>query len=237
MPKLSFLIPAWNEQEHLSRAISSIHASCAEIKFDDYEIVVCDNNSTDRTPAIARDCGVKVIFEPVNRISRARNSAAKASSGEWLIFLDADTVLNPGVLSRTLFNLQSGFICGGGARMRFDDGAGIVARFLAATWNFCAPALSLAAGGYLYCCREAWQGVRGFDESLYVSEDAVFAWRVAGWGRARKLLFVTVMDKPVVTSARKFRMYGAARVVWQLVRLALPGARRRSISTRQWYER
>ena len=57
----------------------------------DFELIVCDNNSTDRTAEIARAAGATVVFEPVNQIARARNSGAAAATGDWLIFVDADS--------------------------------------------------------------------------------------------------------------------------------------------------
>ena len=55
------------------------------------ELIVCDNNSSDATPAIAAAAGARVVFEPVNQIGRARNAAAAAATGDWLVFVDADS--------------------------------------------------------------------------------------------------------------------------------------------------
>src|SRR5438876_11028275 len=55
------------------------------------ELIVCDNNSDDRTAQIARAAGARVVFEPVNQIARARNTGAAHAAGEWLIFIDADS--------------------------------------------------------------------------------------------------------------------------------------------------
>ena len=55
------------------------------------ELIVCDNNSTDRTAAIAAAAGAIVVFEPINQISRARNTGAARATGDWLLFVDADS--------------------------------------------------------------------------------------------------------------------------------------------------
>lgn len=120
IPRLSVLIPAYNEQELVSSAIDSVDGSFAAISWSSYEIVVCDNNSKDKTAEIASSKGAKVVFEPHNQIARARNTAAKSAQGEWLIFLDADTRLNPDVLKAVIDNLGSRRVCGGGALMGFD---------------------------------------------------------------------------------------------------------------------
>ena len=62
------------------------------------ELIVCDNNSTDRTAEIARNAGARVVFEPVNQIARARNRGAAAATGDWLIFVDADSHPSAGLV-------------------------------------------------------------------------------------------------------------------------------------------
>ena len=91
--RVSVVVPAFNEAQGLGAALRSIrHAMTA---FDavewDSELIVCDNNSTDRTAEIAREAGAIVAFEPVNQISRARNAGAAKARGDWIIFVDADS--------------------------------------------------------------------------------------------------------------------------------------------------
>ncbi|MEK6246435.1 MAG: glycosyltransferase family A protein, partial [Pseudomonadota bacterium] len=62
-----------------------------------WELIVCDNNSTDDTAGIARAAGARVVFEPHNQISRARNRGAAGAAGEWLVFVDADSSPSPGL--------------------------------------------------------------------------------------------------------------------------------------------
>src|SRR3954462_12938509 len=120
-PRISVLIPAFNEEEHLPRTLACVRESFEAVGESAYEIVVCDNDSTDATAAIAERLGARVVFEPHNQIARARNTAAERSVGEWLIFLDADTSLNAGALRATLRFLESGGVCGGGSLLRFDQ--------------------------------------------------------------------------------------------------------------------
>ena len=96
-PVVSLLIPAFNEEVLLPAVLERVRASFAAIGFAAYEIVVCDNHSTDRTGEVARAHGAKVVYEDHNQIARARNTAAKGAVGKWLIFLDADTLLSPRV--------------------------------------------------------------------------------------------------------------------------------------------
>src|SRR5215216_773166 len=138
-PRISVLIPAYNEQILISSTIDSVNLSFASLSWQSYEIVVCDNNSTDKTANIARANGAKVIFEPYNQIAKARNTAAHHAHGDWLIFLDADTCLNPEVLKLTIEKLESGQVCGGGALLKFDGEIGWAAKLMSVVWNWASP--------------------------------------------------------------------------------------------------
>src|SRR5438105_2366417 len=90
---ISIVVPAFNEERLIGDTLRSI-ATAAKVfasRAWETELIVSDNNSTDRTSEIARAAGAKVVFEPVNQIGRARNRGAEAASGDWLIFVDADS--------------------------------------------------------------------------------------------------------------------------------------------------
>ena len=90
--KASVIVPAFNEERLLPESLAAI--GTATRAFTDAgwstELIVCDNNSTDRTAEIARAAGATVVFEPHNQIARARNRGAGAARGEWLVFVDAE---------------------------------------------------------------------------------------------------------------------------------------------------
>jgi len=94
---ISIVIPAFNEADYIENTLSSVFA-CSETYLGAIEVIVVDNNSTDATAYIARKCGAQVVFEPINQIARARNTGAKAASGKFLIFLDADTTIHGDIL-------------------------------------------------------------------------------------------------------------------------------------------
>lgn len=91
--KISVIVPAFNEARLLGETLAQIKAAFSAFarRAWEVELVVCDNNSTDRTADIARAAGATVVFEPVNQIARARNTGAAAATGDWLIFVDADS--------------------------------------------------------------------------------------------------------------------------------------------------
>src|SRR4051812_9742310 len=98
--KVSLIIPAFNEERLIGETLSAVKIASAAFtrRGWDTELIVCDNNSTDRTNQIAQEAGARVVFEPVNQIARARNTGAAAATGEWLLFVDADSQPSPELL-------------------------------------------------------------------------------------------------------------------------------------------
>jgi len=198
----SVVIPAYNEEALLPRALASVRRAMAGVDGAG-ELIVVDNNSTDRTPAIARDFGARVVFEPKNQISRARNAGAAVARGRALVFLDADSTLGPDVLRRALQNLADGECCGGGAVFSLDDPSHRIGNALVDMFNKVAAIRHFAAGCFIYCRRDAFAGVGGFDERLYASTDISFSRSMKKWGRRHHQAFTVIAEFPVVTSSRK----------------------------------
>ncbi|MBD2185382.1 glycosyltransferase family 2 protein [Aerosakkonema funiforme] len=96
MPLISAIICTHNRDSYLGAAIDSLLAQ----DFADFEIVVVDNASSDRTRAVVESrSGVKYIYEPVTGLSVARNTGAHAASGQILAYLDDDAVASSHWLS------------------------------------------------------------------------------------------------------------------------------------------
>src|ERR1041384_4934890 len=109
--KISVIVPAFNEEKFIARSLRKIKSATGaftQLGWDS-EVIVCDNNSTDRTAEKARAAGATVIFEPVNQIARARNRGASVATGDWLVFIDADSFP-----SRELFEDLAAAIRSGG---------------------------------------------------------------------------------------------------------------------------
>ena len=119
---LSIVIPAFNEERLIERCLQSISASLAANVKPCFtaEIIVVDNNSTDNTAHLARQAGAQVVFEPINQIGRARNAGAAQATGDWLLFLDADSILNPGLLADILRLIEDGKSVGCGSTLHMQ---------------------------------------------------------------------------------------------------------------------
>ena len=95
---LSIVIPAYNEEKYLPRTLSALDAALADT--ENYELVLVDNGSTDRTRAIAEEFGTKIVDESVHNIGHVRNTGAAVVNLDVIVFLDADTIVRPGVFQK-----------------------------------------------------------------------------------------------------------------------------------------
>lgn len=201
------------------------------------EIVVCDNNSTDRTAALAREGGARVVFEPVNQISRARNTGARAARGRFLVFVDADTVVPPRLLDRALRGLAEGRLSGGGSEVQMEGVSGLAA-VMVRLWNTLSRWRRLAAGSFVFVLRDAFQDVGGFSEGVYASEEIWLSRGVKRWGRKRGLPFEILQGDPVLTSGRKAEWYPAPVLIGVALFITLmPLALRSRRFCWLWYRR
>jgi cellulose synthase/poly-beta-1,6-N-acetylglucosamine synthase-like glycosyltransferase len=203
VPDYSIIIPAYNEAALLADTLASAKNAQSRLPNHTGEIIVVDNNSSDQTGRIAKSLGTKVVFEPVNQISRARNCGAKAASGRYLIFLDADTLLSEQLLAETLQLLDTGKTAGGGTLLNCASVEPLKVKRLVQLWNFISRFRKLAAGSFLFCLRQAWEELGGFDESVYVAEELIFSKKLKKWAKKHKMTF-RILNIPVKTSFRKF---------------------------------
>lgn len=234
MSDYSIIIPAYNEADFLDKTLASVKNAQSYFQNRTGEIIVVDNNSTDQTPQIASDFGCTVVFEPVNQISRARNAGAKAASGKYLIFLDADTVISEHLLGKTLELLDTGKFAGGGTVIDCSGTNLLRVKFLLKLWNFISRFRKLAAGLYLFCLRQAWQDIGGFDETVYISEELIFSKHLKKWSKKHNMKF-RILNIPVQTSLRKFHWFSYPAVVASLAFGLF--VKRDKDKCRLWYER
>lgn len=102
-PKISVVVPAYNEENYLGACLASLKKQ----QFNgEYEIIVVDNNSSDKTSQIAEQFGVKVVFEARQGVGAARQAGCAISLGEIIAFTDADTIVPENWLSRILLEFE-----------------------------------------------------------------------------------------------------------------------------------
>ena len=93
---ISVIIPVYNRAALLPRVLKPLLAAKEQIR----EVIVVDDGSTDQTVAVAESLGARVIKSQRNRNANlCRNRGAQAATGELLLFLDSDVILQPQSLS------------------------------------------------------------------------------------------------------------------------------------------
>lgn len=214
---ISFIVPAFNEERCLPATIDSLHAA-GSATGEMYEVIVADDASTDRTALVARSMGALLVTASNRQIAATRNSGARKAKGEFLIFVDADTLVNETVVRCAVQAMRDGAV-GGGAAVQFDEPVPPYAQLLlkAVVWVF--RASGLAAGCFLFCTRSAFSAVGGFDETLYGAEEVAMSRALKRRGK-----FV-ILPQAVTTSGRKMRAYSAGEVFGIMGRMALRGTK------------
>ena len=233
----SIIVPAYNEEALLAETLGQLKVAMAAQALQG-ELIVADNNSTDRTAEIARANGAQVVFESINQISRARNAGARVAQGRYLVFVDADTQIAPALLGKALDNLESGHCVGGGAVVVLDSGMHVGARLVLRCWNWLSVQMSLAAGCFIYCRRDDFERCGGFSEQVYASEEIWLSRCLKRAGRKDGRLFCVIGAPGALSSGRKLHWYGhGAQLALLLVLLLFPFLVRYKRFCGFWYQR
>jgi len=199
---LSIVIPALNEEKNLARLLESIKNQ----NLADFEIIVADAGSRDKTKAVARKAGCRVVKGGLP--ARGRNAGAKSAKGRILLFLDADVILPPAFLEKSLKEFEK-------RKLRLASFFLVPEKGLAAKvlffvfYNF--PALVLekflphAAMGII-AEKDLFQKTGGFNEQVTLAEDHYFARQASKRGK-----FGLIKRTRLKVSCRRFKKDGWAK--------------------------
>jgi len=237
--RVSVIVPAFNEEQLLADSLAEITKASAAFSLRGWtvELIVCDNNSTDRTAGIASAGGATVVFEPLNQIARARNTGAAAATGDWLLFVDADTHPSRELFGEVAEQILSGRTLAGGATIRMD-GEMLAARLSSDLWNLVSRRLKLMAGSFIFVEAKAFRSVGGFSHEWFAGEELELSRRLKKLARNTRRRVVILHRHPIKTSARKIRLYTPWELVRLLARVVISGGRslRNRESTHLWYD-
>jgi glycosyltransferase involved in cell wall biosynthesis len=237
--KISVIVPAFNEEKLLGASLAEIKLASAAFtrRGWEFELVVCDNNSTDRTGDIARAAGAKVVFEPFNQIGRARNSGAAAATGDWFVFVDADSHPSAELFSDVADAIISGKFLAGGSTMRLDTTM-LSARLVTRAWNLTSRFKKWLAGSFIFIEAAAFRELGGFNQKYFAAEELELSQRLKTLARAKGKKIVILHRHPLVTSARKMKLY-SGREMWGFF-LRSVFNHRRTMTSREasylWYD-
>jgi glycosyltransferase involved in cell wall biosynthesis len=227
---ISFIVPAHNEESYLGRSLAAIHEAVGTTG-QSYEIIVVDDASTDATDAVAREHGANVVSVNHRQIAATRNSGARAARGDRLFFVDADTMINARVVASALRAMDDG-AAGGGALPRFADPVPLYAHLMVWWFGIFMRIAGITGGACMFCKRDAFHAVGGFNEGLFGGEDAAMSLALRREGR-----FVLLWPH-VRTSGRRVRGMSGLQMLYSIVRIAFVPRflTRRDAVHELWYE-
>ena len=201
---LSVVVPSYNEEKFLPLTIKKLVDAIGnlEINESEWEIIVCDNNSSDRTSQIATQLGAKVVFEPDNQISKARNRGASIAKGEWLLFIDADTYPNEHLMKEVLEIIREDELIGCGVTVSVEGGS-TFNKLRMERLNPLFRMLKISGGAFLLSKKSGFNEINGFSNGLYAYEEFDFILRLKRHGKTINKGFEILYQNPVITSGRK----------------------------------
>ena len=220
LPRFSLVIPAYNEERLLPRLLDSIQIARSTYgNRDAIEVIVADNMSTDRTAEIARQRGCLVVPVEKRIIAASRNGGARAARGEIVAFIDADSQVHRQTFGELDRVLATGRCVGGATGVRLERWS----LGIALTYMTIVPLVLLTGmdTGVVFCRKQDFDAVNGYDESRRVAEDVAFLWHLRKLGKTRGQRLMRVTAAKAISSTRKFDEFGD----WHYFRLIVEGVR------------
>jgi len=208
---LSIVIPTKNEEVLLPKLLESIR----EQTFKDYEVIVADNHSSDRTREIAKAFGAKIVDGGLP--GPGRNAGAVAAQGDILLFLDADAeLIGPSFLEDCLDEFKKRELDVATCRVFARDGTRFN-RTLHEAYNMYTIAtehlLPHAVGACFFIRREVHEKLHGFDEAINFAEDHEYARRA----RQAGFQFGILRSHKFIFSMRRYQKEGLMRTAGKYV--------------------
>jgi glycosyltransferase involved in cell wall biosynthesis len=202
-PVISVIVPAYNEEGYIGLTLDTVNRQ----NYGYFEVIVVANGCTDRTAAIAAENSDRLVVLSSQCLGVARNLGAKLARGDLLMFLDADTLLEPGALEIIADKFTR--VCAVGTLKGCPDNDRFAHRAIYVLKNFI-HRFSIHAGssGVIVCWKKHFIATHGFDEALQVRENSHLIQRVKRFGRYRY-----VSETTATTSMRRYQRAGTRRTI------------------------
>jgi len=216
--EISVIIPTLNEEKYIEECLKNIKKQ----SFKDYEIIVSDGLSIDNTVKIAKKYSKKVISSKDKGIGEGRNKGAKIAKGEILLFIDADTIIAPDLLSKIVSSVKNKDIIGLTTKVRSKEKLSVLDDLGFKFYDFfiraslALPFLIPQIAGTCLCVKKSiFEKVGGFNVYMKTCEDLDFCKRAKKYGR-----FLYLRGSYVKTSIRRIKKWGRLKfVVYQTASL------------------
>ena len=235
-PRISLIIPAYNEEKFLPRLLDTVDKARA-VYPGEVEVIVADNMSTDSTAAIAASRGCRVVPVEKRVIGAVRNGGAAAAQGEILCFVDADFRIHPQTFNAVQKAIDGGRIVAGSTSALPERwSAGIVVCFAFLMPIILATKVDI---GVVYCRKEDFEAIGGYQESRLFAEDVAFLLTLRSLGKKRKQRLARLTSAKAVASTRKFDEFGDWHyftLTWHALPSLFSGKQRSEFTERYWYK-
>jgi glycosyltransferase involved in cell wall biosynthesis len=202
---ISVIIPAHNEEDYIGLTLDTLSRQ----NYPYFEVIVVANGCTDRTAEIAvKECQRLVVLSD-KCLGVARNLGAKLARGDLLMFLDADTVLEPGALEIVAHKFSHQYASGTFKGLP-DNTDCRSFRAIYALKNFMHRwSLYRGSSGVIICWKRDFLATHGFDEELQVRENSDLIRRLGRFGRYRFFNETTA-----TTSMRRYQTAGTGKMIF-----------------------
>jgi glycosyltransferase involved in cell wall biosynthesis len=212
LPFVSVIVPTYQEEKYIENCLRALRNQDYKGK---YEIIVADSMSKDKTVKIAKKHADKVILVKKKGPSAGRNAGAREAKGEILLFVDADTMLLPNVITEVVKCLRKRGVIGVSIPLITDDLKKNIYYFTSLGLYYLLTKVNLQPvyAVCFACKKESFIKAGGFDEKLYVAEDVEFGQRLKKIG---KIYYLT--NTFAITSARRLKKWNVLKIVkaWPL---------------------
>jgi glycosyltransferase involved in cell wall biosynthesis len=206
---LSIIIPTYNEEHYLPRLLDCIKKQ----SYKNYEVIVADANSKDKTRQIAKRHGCKIVKGGLPAVGR--NNGAKSAKGDILLLLDADVTFGRDFLGNAVNELKERKLDVTGCYIR-PLSSNIIDKVFFGVFNLWIFATQFfypnASGSGIFCKKWLHEKVKGFDETIKLSEDMDYAKRCGKYGKFRIL-----RTAKSYISMRRFENEGRFKVGFKLL--------------------
>jgi len=211
---VSIIIPTLNEEIYLPRLLKSIKSQ----DFSDYEIIVSDGGSSDKTEQIANEFACRFIIDKEHHHpSWQRNNGAVLAKGEIIIFFDADTVLQENFLSIVLKEFADRNLGAASFYVHFNPNCFVYSifsttiNFIAYVRQFISP---IGVGAGIIVKKEINEKIKGFDTEIFIAEDYDYCARSAKVSKFRM-----IKSKKLLFSSRRLKSYGSFMTLLKWLRI------------------
>jgi glycosyltransferase involved in cell wall biosynthesis len=203
MMKISVIVPAYDEEQYLPETLGLIGKGLS-IAACPSEIIVVDNDSHDGTKRIAESFGAKVFLEIEHNIAKVRNTGAKNSNGDVLIFIDADTHVPETLFKKIVSIMEDGKCFGGAVAVDYEDFERKWMKYYLLGWKFWGTIFNMTQGAAQFCRKTVFERLEGYDQTIFMGEDVEFYWRLSKYARRNNGYLRFVKHPKVKTSPRRF---------------------------------